>query len=244
MGAARVARLLRAERALAVRRDGGRARRGRALPAAGLLRRRGHRGRAHEGWAGEDGGVAAAALAVLAVASRRPAVEWTWEIPGAFVPVVVVAALLCGPALAPGRPRPGRAPRAGGRRGRGRLRLRRGRGDRAGHRRQVRASREAAADGDLARPPTMRGQPPSIQPWAAAPRLQLALVEEERDDPAAAERALRRGDRARAARTGASGSCCHPAAGQRRATARERSGRCGAPGRSRRPPPRSGRARR
>ena len=32
------------------------------------------------------------------------AVEWTWEIPGAFVPVIVVAGVLAGPALSHGRP--------------------------------------------------------------------------------------------------------------------------------------------
>jgi Flp pilus assembly protein TadD len=56
---------------------------------------------------------------------------------------------------------------------------------------KLRASREAAAKGDLARAADDARAAASIEPWAAAPRQQLALVEEERDDPAAAERALR-----------------------------------------------------
>ena len=54
---------------------------------------------------GEDPAAAAALLAVLGCGITAAAVEWTWEIPGAFLPVVIVAAVLCGPALAPGRPR-------------------------------------------------------------------------------------------------------------------------------------------
>ena len=54
---------------------------------------------------GEDPAAVAALLAVLACGITAAAVEWTWEIPGAFLPVVIVAALLCGPALAPGRQR-------------------------------------------------------------------------------------------------------------------------------------------
>ena len=54
---------------------------------------------------------------------------------------------------------------------------------------KLRASREAAADGDLALAADEARAAASIQPWAAAPRLQLALVQEE-NDPAAAERAL------------------------------------------------------
>ena len=54
---------------------------------------------------------------------------------------------------------------------------------------KLRASREAAADGDLALAADEARAAASIQPWAAAPRLQLALVLEE-NDPGAAQRAL------------------------------------------------------
>ena len=139
---------------------------------------------------GEDPAAAAALLAVLGCGITAAGVEWTWEIPGAFLPVVVVAAVLCGPALMPG-PQRARA-----------LRFALGAGvvvagcacilaggialttDA-----KLRASREAAADGDLALAADEARAAASIQPWAAAPRLQLALVLEE-NDPAAAERAL------------------------------------------------------
>ena len=51
---------------------------------------------------GADPAAVAALLAVLGCGITAAGVEWTWEIPGAFLPVVVAAAVLCGPALVPG----------------------------------------------------------------------------------------------------------------------------------------------
>jgi len=47
------------------------------------------------------GSAAAVALAVLAAGILSATIDWMWELPAAFGPVVVVAALLTGPALAP-----------------------------------------------------------------------------------------------------------------------------------------------
>ena len=105
-------------------------------------------------------------LAVFGCGITAAAVEWTWEIPGAFLPVVIVAALLAGPRPGRGRgARPAVAPAA--RRGRGRVRLRvprRGR-DLAHERRQ--AARRAArppATATSRRPPTTPAPPPRSSP--------------------------------------------------------------------------------
>ncbi|MBN1530619.1 MAG: O-antigen ligase family protein [Thermoleophilaceae bacterium] len=140
--------------------------------------------------AGEERAVAGVLLAVLGCGIMAAAVEWTWEIPGAFIPVVVVTALLAGPALWPGPER---------RRG---VRLAVGAcvvvaglaflvagGIALTSDAKLRASREAASDGELAKAADDARSAASIQPWAAAPRLQLALTLEG-SDPAAAQRAL------------------------------------------------------
>ena len=140
--------------------------------------------------AGEDRATAGVLLAVLGCGITAAAVEWTWEIPGAFLPVVIVGALLAGPALWPGHEW-SRGPRlamgatvvvlglaslvAGG------IALTSDA--------KMRASRQAASDGDLAKAADEARAAASIQPWASAPRLQLALTLEQ-SDPAAAERAL------------------------------------------------------
>ena len=48
---------------------------------------------------GDDAALAGVLLVVFACGITAAAVEWTWEIPGAFLPVVIVTALLTGPAL-------------------------------------------------------------------------------------------------------------------------------------------------
>jgi hypothetical protein len=56
------------------------------------------------------GGIGAA-LAVLAAGLLATAVEWTWEVPVTFVPVVIAAAFLCVPAFRPGAAEDTPAPR-------------------------------------------------------------------------------------------------------------------------------------
>jgi hypothetical protein len=55
-----------------------------------------------QGWRrrarGSPGGVVEVALAILAAGVLSAAIDWTWELPAAFVPVVIVVALLVGPA--------------------------------------------------------------------------------------------------------------------------------------------------
>lgn len=130
----------------------------------------------------------AAALAVLACGVTAAAIEWTWEVPGTFAPVVVAVAVLTGPAL-----------RAAGDAG---VSLRPWKlgvavagcagiliggvaliGDRALH-----DSREAAGEGDYARAADDARRARSIQPWAAEPHLQLALLAERTKDLTTANR--------------------------------------------------------
>jgi cytochrome c-type biogenesis protein CcmH/NrfG len=140
--------------------------------------------------AGEDRATAGVLLAVLGAGLMGAAVEWTWEIPAAFLPVVIVAAVLAGPALWPGseRRRAARLALGAGVVVLGLACLVAG-GIALTSDAKMRASREAASDGDLAKAADEARAAASIQPWAAAPRLQLALTQEQ-SDPAAAERAL------------------------------------------------------
>jgi Flp pilus assembly protein TadD len=141
--------------------------------------------------------VAAAGLALLAAGVTGAALEWTWEIPGAFIPVVVAAALLAGPALGAGRPRPARTQRllAVGVAVAGVAAVVAG-GIALTTDAQLRLSRDAARDGDLQAASVEARRAAAIQPWAAAPRLQLALVYEEADPAAALRRAEEAVDRA------------------------------------------------
>jgi len=143
----------------------------------------------------------APALALLAVAAAAAAVDWTWDLPAVFVPTLVAAGLLVGPAtLSP------RAP-AGSSviRGITRSRRRFGRGVAvllvawisicaaglllyADNR--LEASRDAAAAGDGARAIGLVNEAIDLQPWAAEPRVQLALLRELEGDLPAARGAL------------------------------------------------------
>jgi hypothetical protein len=140
--------------------------------------------------AGEERAAAGVLLAVLGCGITAAAVEWTWEIPGAFIPVVIVAALLAGPALWPGpeRRRQTRLALGAGVVLAGLAFILAG-GIALTSDAKLRASREAAADGDFAKAADDARAAASIQPWAASPRLQLALALEQ-SDPAAAERAM------------------------------------------------------
>ena len=130
-------------------------------------------------WSSDEAALAAGGLAVLGAGLAAAAVEWTWEIPGVFVPVVVVAGVLAGPALSHGR----------------RLVARRSVPLRVGvalvgvvcvvagsinlaSDSKLRASQEAARDGDVAKAADDARAARKIEPWAAAPRVQEALVQE------------------------------------------------------------------
>jgi tetratricopeptide (TPR) repeat protein len=117
-------------------------------------------------------------LAVLACGAVTAIFEWTWELPAAFLPFVVTAAVMCGPAMSAARPR-----------------------DRFGWGiatlaaawvaiivaaisfladNKINDSRDAARKGELAAAANDARDARAIEPWAADPRLQLALVEERR----------------------------------------------------------------
>jgi hypothetical protein len=134
------------------------------------------------------------ALAAFAAGLVSAAVDWTWELPAAFAPVVVLAAVLAGP---PTAPRPNRTSP-------GRTRSRFGLGIATlliGWAALIACaialvtevklgdSRAATRKGDLERAATEAKAARAVQPWAAAPRLQLALVEELEGDLGAALRA-------------------------------------------------------
>ena len=154
------------------------------------------------------------------------ALDWTWELPAAFGPVVLVAALLVGPATA----LPGIDQRTPGGYGwgvatlavawialvvaatvalMGEVQL----GD----------SRQAARQGDLAEAGTAAATAARVQPWASTPRLQEALVAERGATSAAPWRPTRRRWTAPSA-TGGCGSP-RPACGPRRATSARPAGR-------------------
>ena len=105
VGAARFARLLRAQRALALHRGRGRVGGGGAAASARLPRGGGSRGSAHAKVPGRGGGGPGGRRPRRArggAGRGRRGVDL--EIPGAFVPVIVVAGVLAGPALSHGRP--------------------------------------------------------------------------------------------------------------------------------------------
>jgi O-Antigen ligase len=127
----------------------------------------------------------AAALGVLIAGGVIAAVEWTWEIPAAFAPVIAAAAVLTTPAL--GRSADSTtSPRR-------RLVLRSlavlaslGAIAVAGNlflaEQRLRDAESALADGDLERSVEEAEAASDLQPWAAAPYTQLALAESERGD--------------------------------------------------------------
>ncbi len=138
------------------------------------------------------GGEAAAALAVLAAGAVTAGLEWTWQIPAAFTPVIVAVGLLtASPAEVPVA-RSAQIPHGSPRFGLGiamigvawasiwaagillitELKLD--------------SSRSAAARGDLATAADDARGAASVQPWSPEPRLQLALVEELSDNLRAA----------------------------------------------------------
>lgn len=156
---------------------------------------------------GSSGAVLGASLSIFAAGVVSAAIDWTWELPACFGLVVVATGLLAGPATLEPEPalgadlRAANGRRAGGLGSRPRfglgvatllvgwaaiwtggvLFLTEGR---------LSDSREAASAGDLTAAAKDARDAIAIQPWAAAPRLQLALVEELGGDLPAANRDL------------------------------------------------------
>lgn len=144
--------------------------------------------------AGDERGPAAAALAVVVAGLAQAAVDWMWENPAAFGVVLVCAGLVLGPATS--HPDPP-APVTGERRSRRRF---------AGGvlllafswvaicasalllltNISLSSSRSAFGDGDLEAAADAANDAIDLQPWAAEPRQQLALVLEAQGDLAAA----------------------------------------------------------
>jgi hypothetical protein len=146
---------------------------------------------------------AGAALGVLTVGFAASAVDWTWDLPAVFLATVVAAGLLTGPAtLAPLADATLAKPASGGE-VRSRRRFSAGVGILivgwisvcaagllllADHR--LAASRDAFDRGDLQAAADAANDAASIEPWAAEPHTQLALVRERGGQIAAARREI------------------------------------------------------
>ncbi len=137
------------------------------------------------------------ALAVLAAGIVGCSIDWTWDLPGAFAPTVVAAALLCGPATLPAAQRATTVGVFGTVHSRrrfaagvavlvaawvaicasGLLLL----SDRA-----ISASESALRNGEIESALSSAENAVDLQPWAAEPRVQRALVYEAAGDIEAA----------------------------------------------------------
>lgn len=129
---------------------------------------------------------AAAALATLACGTASAAIDWTWELPAAFLPLVVAAAVLSGPALADrlrpvGNPPP---PRFG--LGVATLAVAWVAVVAAAislvSEAKLADSRAAARGGDFGDAANDARAARALAPWSGAPHLQLALVRERDGD--------------------------------------------------------------
>jgi O-antigen ligase len=143
----------------------------------------------------------AAAVALLAAGAISASADWTWDLPAVFAPAVVAAALLTGPASQV--PLPGARPRdvLGAVRSRRRF---------AGGvavlltawvaicasallllaTNAISSSQDASARGDLAAAAESANDAIDLEPWAAEPRSQLALVLERARDIGPARREI------------------------------------------------------
>jgi hypothetical protein len=150
----------------------------------------------------------ATALALFLAGLASAALDWTWQLPAAFAPVILAAALLTGPATAP-QPvaTEGRAARKAARRwvpgrvlGGGQYGLGIATlvcawaaiwvaGDQLIATVQLNNSHNAADRGDLAAATQDARDAAAIQPWAAEPQVQLALVAKDAGDLEAASAA-------------------------------------------------------
>jgi hypothetical protein len=153
------------------------------------------------------GGALGAALAILVTGIVSAAIDWTWELSACFGVVVLAAALLTGPATLAKQPALTAVTQGNG----GGARLSGGQSARFGlgvatllvgwaaiwaggtvFLTEVRLgdSRSAASAGNLSSAAQGARDASTLEPWAAAPRLQLALVEELKRDLQAANRDL------------------------------------------------------
>ncbi len=140
------------------------------------------------------------ALALLVIGFAAAAVDWTWDLPAVFGVTIVAAALLCGPATLAG---PAREPSASPWPVRSRRRF-------AGgivillvawvsicgsallllSAHSLDSSRDSAAAGDIGAALNAANDAIDLQPWAAEPRTQLALVYEQAGDYEQAREAI------------------------------------------------------
>jgi hypothetical protein len=155
---------------------------------------------------GDAGEVMAAAFAVFLAGLTSAAFDWTWQLPAAFAPVIVMAALLSGPASQPvvvaaeagagGAPMP-RWRARGGQYGLGVATLVCAwiaiwiAGDQLIASVQLDNSRTALALWDFDGAAQSARNASAIQPWSSDAQLQLALAEKGNGDFAAATAAVR-----------------------------------------------------
>ena len=155
----------------------------------------------------QRGDAMAVALALFVAGLASAALDWTWQLPAAFVPVIVVAALISGPACEPivFPVREPAGPRAASKR-----RLREGQfglgvatlviawvaiwvaADQLVASVQLDNSRSALEEGDLEGAAQDARNAAAIQPWSSEAQLQVALVEKESGDLSAATSAVQK----------------------------------------------------
>ncbi len=154
---------------------------------------------------GGGGEVMGAALAVFLAGLTSAAFDWTWQLPAAFVTVIMMAALLSGPASQPvavvAEPGASRLmPRwraRGGQYGLGVATLLCAwvaiwvAADQLVASIQLDSSRTALANGDFESAAQSARNASAIQPWSSEAQLQLALAEKGNGDLAAATAAVR-----------------------------------------------------
>lgn len=126
---------------------------------------------------------AGAALAVFVAGLGHALIEWTWELPAVFACTVVAAALLTGPATVPAVT-VASAPEGRGRLGWGVATVLAGltaiwaAGVLLLSETKIEDSQAAVRSGDLEQAASDAADAATLEPWAAAPKLQLALVRE------------------------------------------------------------------
>jgi hypothetical protein len=156
--------------------------------AAGVMRALGRAGGGRE--------LSAAALALLATGITSAAIDWTWEIPVVFGPVVVAVGALTGRGTLVAYAAPTPPSRTTGEFGWGVGTLVAGwvaiciAGLVFLGQLQLERSQSSAADGKLADAAREADDAGTLEPWSAAPPLQLGLVEELGGNLSAARREL------------------------------------------------------